>query len=123
MRRCRTSQPWSTCSTRGGRSDRICRRRHSSVTTLSRSGWAPTFEMLEVVPDLDVIVTPIGGGSAACGHCIAGKAINPRLQVIGVQAAGAPSVWRAFHEGRTDPIERADTFAEGLATRYAFPLP
>jgi threonine dehydratase len=97
---------------------------HAANEPLLIAGVATaTLEMLEVVPDLDVIITPIGGGSAASGHCLAGKAINPRLQVIGVQAAGAPSVWRAFHEGRTDPIDRADTFAEGLATRYAFPLP
>lgn len=82
-----------------------------------------SLEMLEVVPDLDVIISPIGAGSGACGHCIAGKAINPHLEVIGVQAAGAPAVWRAFHEGTMEPTDRAATFAEGLAARVPFELP
>ncbi len=97
---------------------------HAANEPLLVAGVATTtLEMLEAVPDLDVIVSPIGGGSGASGHCIAGKAINPKLQVIGVQAAGAPSVWRAFHEGRTDPLDRVDTIAEGLATRSTFSFP
>lgn len=82
-----------------------------------------SLEMLEQEPDLDVVIVPIGAGSGACGHCIAGKGLNPRLEVIGVQAAGAPSVWRAFHGHALAPLERVDTFAEGLQTRVPFELP
>jgi threonine dehydratase len=82
-----------------------------------------SLEMLEQVPDLEVIISPIGGGSGACGHCIAGKGLNPRLQVIGVQAEGAPALWRAYHQGITEPIARIETFAEGLAARTPFELP
>jgi threonine dehydratase len=97
---------------------------HAANEPLLIAGVATvSLEMLEQEPDLDVVIVPIGGGSGASGQCIAGKGLNPRLQVIGVQAAGAPAVWRAFHEGRLEPTETMDTFAEGLATRVPFELP
>ena len=82
-----------------------------------------SLEMLEQVPDLDVVIVPIGAGSGACGHCVAGKSINPKLQVIGVQAEGAPAVWRAFHSGKLEAGPPITSFAEGLATRVPFALP
>jgi threonine dehydratase len=82
-----------------------------------------TLEILEAVPDLDVLIVPVGGGSGLCGACIAGKGINPRLRVIGVQASGAPAVREAWRRRQLVELERADTFAEGLATRVAFALP
>ncbi len=81
-----------------------------------------TLEILEVQPDIDVILVPIGGGSGAAGACLAAKAINPQIQVIGVQAQGAPAAfltWQA-HSRRTAPIQ---TFAGGLATGEPFMLP
>lgn len=81
-----------------------------------------TLEMLEDVPDIDVIVVPIGGGSGAAGACITAKAIRPGIEVIGVQSSAAPagySSWKA-HEL---VMGEMTTFAEGLATRTAFELP
>lgn len=82
-----------------------------------------SLEILEAVPDLDVLIVPVGGGSGLCGACVAGKGINPALRVIGVQAAGAPAVREAWLRRELVTLERADTFAEGLATRVAFALP
>ena len=82
-----------------------------------------TVEMLEAVPDLDVLIVPAGGGSGLSGACLAGKSLSPRLRIIGVQAAGAPVVYETWRSGRLEEIDRADTFAEGLATRVAFSLP
>lgn len=97
---------------------------HSANEPLLIAGVATmSLEMIEQVPDLDLIISPIGAGSGACGHCVAGKGVNPKLQVIGVQSERAPAVWRAFHQGTMEPIERADTFAEGLQTRVPFELP
>jgi threonine dehydratase len=78
---------------------------------------------MEEVPDLDVIIAPIGAGSGACGAIIAGKGINPDLQVIGVQATGAPVVRDSWERRKLLSYESLDTFAEGLATRVAFELP
>jgi len=81
-----------------------------------------TVEIVEAWPEVDVIIVPVGGGSGAAGACLAAKAMNPRIQVIGVQAEGAPAAYRSWKEGRRveAPIV---TFAEGLATRAPFDLP
>lgn len=82
-----------------------------------------TLEILDQVPDLDVLIVPAGGGSGLSGACLAGKGINPNLTVIGVQAEGAPVVREAWLRRTMVELERADTFAEGLATRVSFALP
>ncbi len=81
-----------------------------------------TLEMLGDRPDLDMIIVPIGGGSGAAGACIAGKALRPEIEVIGVQAAAAPAAFRSWREG-TIVEDHMGTFAEGLATRVGFELP
>ncbi len=81
-----------------------------------------TLEVLEEQPDVDVVIVPIGGGSGAAGACVAGKAIRPDIEIIGVQSAQAPTAHDSWREGRL--VERPmQTVAEGLATRTAFELP
>jgi threonine dehydratase len=95
---------------------------HSANEPLLIAGVATvSLELLEAVPDLDVVIVPVGGGSGASGHCIAGKTINPDLEVIGVQAVAAPAVTRSWRERRfiTDAMA---TKAEGLQTRVPFAL-
>lgn len=82
-----------------------------------------TVEILEAVPDLDVLIVPAGGGSGLSGACLAGKTLSPALRMVGVQAKGAPVVYETWRSGTLQETERADTFAEGLATRVAFSLP
>src|SRR5947209_14260570 len=82
-----------------------------------------SLELVEALPDVSTIVVPIGAGSGACGHCIVAKAINPRVRVVGVQAEGAPPVYRSLRERRLVELPEMHTFAEGLATRVAFELP
>lgn len=79
-------------------------------------------EMLEDEPDLEVIIVPIGGGSGAAGVCIVTHAINPAIQVIGVQSEASPAGYETWRQRRlVDAPNR--TFAEGLATGVAFELP
>jgi threonine dehydratase len=80
-------------------------------------------ELLEEVPDLDVIVVPVGGGSGVLGTAVVARAVNPAIRVVGVQAEGAPAVYRSWKEGRVVETNEVTTFAEGLATRRAFDLP
>jgi len=97
---------------------------HSMNEPLLIAGVATAYlEALEEVPDLEVILVPIGGGSGASGASIVAKSLNPRLRVVGVQAEGAPAVYRSFHSRRLESTERVETIAEGLATRVAFELP
>jgi len=79
-------------------------------------------EILEQQPDVEVIIVPVGGGSGAAGTCIATKAINPKVQVIGVQSAEAPAAYRSWKARRLIE-DKMGTVAEGLATRVPFELP
>lgn len=81
-----------------------------------------SLEVMEELPDVDVIIVPIGGGSGASGHCIVAKEMRPAVQIIGVQAERAPAVYRAWRDGTMTELDSADTFAEGLATRTPFEL-
>ncbi len=80
-----------------------------------------TLEIIEDLPDVDVIVVPVGGGSGVGGACIVAKSLDPRKQVIGVQAASAPAAYLSWREGRIME-STMDTAAEGLATRVGFEL-
>ncbi len=81
-----------------------------------------TLEIVQELPEVDAIIVPIGGGSGAAGACLAAKALNPAIQVIGVQSAAAPA---AFLTWQAREYREADmqTTAEGLATRAPFMLP
>ena len=78
-------------------------------------------EILEDLPDVDVIIVPVGGGSGVSGTAIVAKAINPNIQVIGVGAEKAPAAYLSWKSGSY--VEASmETFAEGLATRVPFEL-
>ncbi|GMN03236.1 threonine ammonia-lyase [Erythrobacter sp. MTPC3] len=72
-------------------------------------------EMLEVQPDLDCIVTPIGGGGLISGMATVARATNPDIEVVGVQAALFPSMFDKI-KGESHPCG-GDTLAEGIAVK------
>jgi len=74
-----------------------------------------TMEFLEDVPDLDALVVPIGGGGLAAGCCIAAAALNPDLEVVGVQADAYPSMYQAFRD--EPPHGKGATIADGIAVK------
>src|SRR5271155_3263758 len=57
-------------------------------------------EMLAEVPDLDVLVVPIGGGGLIAGCAIAARAVRPSIEIVGVECALYPSMWNALHHHR-----------------------
>ena len=79
-------------------------------------------EILEDLPDVDVIIVPVGGGSGASGVCIVAKSINPDIQVIGVQSEQAPAVYLSWREGHVVEAPMKSK-AEGLATGSGYELP
>ena len=81
-----------------------------------------TLEMLEEEPGIQTIVVPIGGGSGAAGACIVAKAVDPSIEILGVQSDSAPAAHRSWQAGQLVD-DRMATVAEGLATRTAFELP
>jgi threonine dehydratase len=81
-----------------------------------------TMEILEQQPDLDALVLATGGGSQAVGAAVVARAVAPRLEIYGVQAAGAPVLHDSWHSGERRAYSRVDTFAEGVATRATYDL-
>ena len=74
-------------------------------------------EMLEDVPDLDILVVPIGGGGLIAGMAVAAKAIRPEIRVIGTQTSLYPGMVNALR-GDTDPaVPGGGTIAEGIAVK------
>jgi len=76
-------------------------------------------EIMEEVPDVDMIIVPVGAGSGVCATSIVAKSINSRIEVIGVQSAQAPAMQRSWQAGKMLSAEM-NTFAEGIATRIPF---
>ena len=77
-----------------------------------------TLEIMESLPDVEVIIVPVGAGSGAASVSLVAKTINPKVWVIAVQAERAPAIQRSWKAGR--PIEAdMETAAEGIATRVA----
>ncbi len=72
-------------------------------------------EMLEAMPDLDLLVVPIGGGGLIAGNAVAARAVNPAIEVIGVEAALYPAMRNAI-TGENRPIG-GPTLAEGIAVK------
>jgi threonine dehydratase len=96
---------------------------HSANEPLLISGVATyALEIFQDKPDVDVILVPIGGGSGACGCGMVRTWLGRRAEVIGVQAANADAVARSWRTGERVTTERANTFAEGMATRVTFDL-
>jgi threonine dehydratase len=79
-------------------------------------------EIFDELPQVDYVFTPIGGGSGACGCCLVRTARGSRAKVIGVQAARADAFTRSWRGPERVSTERADTFAEGVATRTTYDL-
>lgn len=78
-------------------------------------------EMLDEVPDLDVIVVPTGGGGLVSGIAIAAKAINPDIEIVSVQTQRFPSLYRALRG--EEYVAQGNSLAEGIAVKSIGHLP
>ncbi len=81
-----------------------------------------TLEIIEDLPDVEVILVPLGGGSGAAGACIAAKSIDPKIQVVAVQSEAAPGGYLSWSQGQLVQAQ-VETFAEGIATETGYELP
>jgi threonine dehydratase len=72
-------------------------------------------EILEQVPDVDVIVCPVGGGGLISGIATAVKAIKPSVRLYGVEPEGAAAMRRSWDAGKPVRLESVSTIADGLA--------
>ena len=75
------------------------------------------FELLEDVPDLDVVVAPVGGGGLLSGTTLAATAIRPGIRVIGAEPAAVDDAHRSLQTGVRQPrVADPETWADGLLT-------
>lgn len=74
-------------------------------------------EILEDMPDVDIIVVPVGGGGLISGIAIAVKNINPRVKIIGVQTENVPSIVKAISENHIATVDGEPTIADGIAVK------
>jgi threonine dehydratase len=81
-----------------------------------------TLEILEEDPRLDALVIATGGGSQAVGAITVAREMAPGVEIYGVQAAGASAMHDSWHARRPLTTDRADTFADGVATRGTYEL-
>lgn len=73
-------------------------------------------ELLEECDDLDIIMTPIGGGGLLSGTALAAKSIRPKIEIIGTEPKEADDSYRSFKEGKLIPAYSTNTIADGLRT-------
>jgi threonine dehydratase len=74
-------------------------------------------EIIEALPDADVIVVPVGGGGLISGICVAAHAKRPGVRVIGVQAQACPSALAALDSGPDARIEAENSIADGISVK------
>jgi threonine dehydratase len=78
-------------------------------------------ELLEDVPDLDLVLCPVGGGGVLCGTAVAAKSLRPDIRVVATEPAGADDAAQSFHQHRLVYQEKKDTIADGLRTNLGAP--
>jgi len=71
-------------------------------------------ELMERVPKLDVVMTPVGGGGLLSGTCIAVAAVSPGTKIIAAEPEGADDAFRSLKAGKIIPMKDPLTIADGL---------
>lgn len=85
--------------------------------TLATGQGTIAYEIFQDLPDVDVILVPIGGGGLAAGVSTLAKLLNPNVEVIGVEPAGAASMTASLKAGHVVTLPTATTIADGVAVK------
>ena len=72
-------------------------------------------EILEDLPNVEVLLVPVGGGGLVVGVGLWAKAINPQIRVVGVQSTASPAMSAAFEAGHLVTVPVMDTLADGIS--------
>jgi threonine dehydratase len=78
-------------------------------------------ELMEQLPDLDVVIGSMGGGGLMAGCGIVMKALRPQVRMVGTQASGSRSLVESIKKGKVVDLGNADTFADGIRVKQASP--
>jgi len=75
-------------------------------------------EIMDALPEVQAVLTPVGGGGLISGVAVAVKSRNPAVKVIGVEPQGANDAYRSLREGTLVTLEHPDTIADGLRSQH-----
>src|SRR5713101_2947996 len=76
-------------------------------------------ELLEEIPDLDAVFTPVSGGGLLSGTCLGAKGLRPGILVFGCEPERADDAYRSLSSGKLHSLESSDTIADGLRASLA----
>ena len=85
--------------------------------TLATGQGTISYEIFQDLPDVDVILVPIGGGGLAAGVSTLAKLLNPNVTVIGVEPTGAASMKASLEAGHVVTLDHVETIADGVAVK------
>ena len=85
--------------------------------TVSTGQGTIAYEIFKDLPDVDVILVPIGGGGLAAGVATLAKLLNPSVKVVGVEPVGAASMKASVEAGHIVTLNKIDTIADGVAVK------
>jgi threonine dehydratase len=78
-------------------------------------------ELLEDVPDVDLVICPVGGGGLLCGTAVAAKSMRPKVKVVAAEPANVDDTAQSFRAGRRIYTKKRFTIADGLRTNVGAP--
>ena len=88
---------------------------YNNLRIIAGQGTA-ALEFLDEIPDLDILLTPVGGGGLLSGTAIATKETNSAIKVIGTEPTGADDAYNSFRKGKIIPSVNPQTICDGLLT-------
>ncbi|HIJ57247.1 MAG TPA: pyridoxal-phosphate dependent enzyme [Deltaproteobacteria bacterium] len=88
---------------------------YNDLRVMAGQGTA-ALELLEQVQDLDMVLTPVGGGGLLSGTAAVVNRLSTKTKVIGAEPQGADDAFRSFRAGKIIPMEEPNTIADGLLT-------
>ena len=86
---------------------------YNDARVIAGQGTA-ALELLDEIPDLDVVITPLSGGGLLSGTAIAAKSLRPEIRVIGGEPRNADDAYRSLASGKIEPAAATETMADGL---------
>src|ERR1700689_4232940 len=94
---------------------------YNDARVIAGQGTA-ALELLEEIPDIDVVITPLSGGGLLSGTAIAAKSVRPGIRVIGGEPRNADDAYRSLASGKVEAAAATETIADGLRPHLC-PLP
>lgn len=86
---------------------------YNDAAVMAGQGTA-ALELHEEIPELDVVLAPLGGGGLLSGTAVATRTLRPGAKVYGTEPMGADDAWRSLQAGHVVPVAHPDTVADGL---------